>query len=93
MFGVIRVVQIVVQMKDDGVPVAFSNLLFIEDWFGHDVFLAGPVTQVPLPAALAAKRKVRVDRRVGLRLADRAFVFHDALRFFSANSVFSVTSV
>src|SRR6266446_7161954 len=91
--GVIRVVQIVVQRKDDGVPLAFTSVFFVEDWFGHHIFLAGPVAQVPFPAALAAKREVRVDRRVGLRLADGAFVLHRAIRFFSANSVFSVRSV
>jgi hypothetical protein len=92
-FGVIRVVQIVVQRKDDGVPIAFTSVFFIEDWFGNNVFLAGPVTQVPFPAALAAKREVRVDRGVGLHFADRAFVFHSAILFVSANSVFSVTAV
>src|ERR1700694_3226868 len=87
-FGVIRVVQVVVQRKGDGVPVFWRDVFFIEDWFGDHVFLAGPIAQVPLPAALAAKREVGVDRRVGLRLADGAFVLHRAIRFFSANSVF-----
>src|ERR1700720_2482788 len=91
--GVIRVVQIVVQRKDDGVPLAFTSVFFSEDRFGHHVLLAGPVTQVPFPAALAAKRKVRVDRGVGLRFANGAFVFHRAILFFSASSVFSVRSV
>jgi hypothetical protein len=89
-FGVIRVLQVVVQRKDDGVPVFWRNVFFIEDWFGHYILLAGPVAQVPFPAALAAKREVRVDRRVGLRFADGAFVLHRAIRFFSANSVRSL---
>src|SRR5712692_7112249 len=78
-FVVIRSVQVIVQRKDDGVPLAFSKVFFIEDWFGHHVFLTGPVAQVPFPAALAAKREVRVDRRVRLRFADGAFVLHCAL--------------
>jgi hypothetical protein len=89
--GVIRVVQIVVQRKDEGIPLAFTGVFLIEDWFGHHIFLAGPVAQVPFPAALAAKREVRVDRRVSLRLANGAFVFHGA--FFSVNSASSAISV
>src|SRR5712692_10555379 len=92
-FVVIRSVQVVVQIKEDGVPLAFSKVFFIEDWFGHHVFLTGPVAQVPFPAALAAEREVRVDRRVGLCFANGAFVLHGAILFFSANSVLSVTSV
>src|SRR5260370_9199337 len=91
--GGIRVIQIVVQRKEDSVPIAFTSVFFIEDGFGNHVFLAGPVTQVPFPAALAAKREIRMDRGVGLRFADRAFVFHSAILFFSANSVFSLTAV
>jgi hypothetical protein len=93
MFCVILIVQIGVQRKDDGSPLAFRNLLFSEDRFGNHIFLAGPVTQVAIPATLAAKREVRVDRRVRLRLADGALVFHGAILFFSSNFVFSVRSV
>src|SRR5882672_1192689 len=74
--------------KYDGIPLAFTGVFFIEDWFGHHVFLAGPVAQVSPPAALAAKREVRVDRRVRLRFADGAFVLHRECFF----SVFSVAS-
>src|SRR5229473_1403591 len=92
MFCVILIVHIGVQRKDDGFPLAFRNLLFSEDRFGNHVFLAGPVTQVAIPATLAAKREVRVDRRVRLRLANGALVLHGAILFFSANSVFFVRS-
>src|SRR5713226_10108785 len=78
--GVIRAFQIVVQRQDDGVPLAISNIFFIEDRFGNHVFLAGPVAQVTIPASLA-KREVRVDRGVRLRLANRTFVFHGMLLF------------
>src|SRR6266851_9254258 len=88
-FVVIRSVQVIVQIKDDGVPLAFSKVFFIEDWFGNHVFLAGPVAQVPFPAALAAKREVRVDRRVGFHFANGALVFHGAF-FFSANSALCI---
>src|SRR5207249_2523085 len=91
-FGVIRVVQVIVQIRDNGVPLACSNVIFIENWFGDHVFLAGPVTQVPFPATLAAKREVRLDRRVSLRFANGAFVLHYVVLFFSANSEFSVIS-
>src|SRR6202165_4886781 len=91
--GVIRVIQILVQRKDDGVLLAFTSVFFSEYRFGHHVLLAGPVTQVPFPAALAAKREVRVDRGVSLRLANGTLVFHRAILFCSANSVFSVRSV
>src|SRR5712692_5786238 len=92
-FVVIRSVQVIVQIKDDGVPLAFSKVFFIEDWFGNHVFLAGPVAQVPFPAALAAEREVRVDRRVRLRFADGTFVLHRLILFFSVNSVLSLCSV
>src|SRR5260370_28867484 len=87
--GVIRAFQIVVQRQDDGVPLAISNIFFIEDWFGNHVFLAGPIAQVTVPASLATKRKVRVNRGVRLRLANRAFLFHLILLF----SVYSSLSL
>src|SRR5437660_1584235 len=86
-FGVIRVVQVIVQIRDNGVPLACSNVIFIENWFGDHVFLAGPVTQIPFPAALAAKREVRVDRTVSRCFADGALVLHGVVLFFSANAV------
>src|SRR6267378_492315 len=76
-----------------GVSGAFTSVFFSEDRFGHHVPLAGPVPQVPFPAALAAKREVRVDRGVGLGFAYGALVFHRAILFFSANSVFFGRSV
>src|SRR5260370_38585686 len=79
--GVIRAFQIVVQGKDDGVPLAISNIFFIEDRFGNHVFLACPVAQVTIPASLAAKREVPVDRVARLRLANRTFAFHGMLLF------------
>src|SRR5260370_29642849 len=66
-------------------------MFFIEDWFGNHVFLAGPIAQVTVPASLATKRKVRVNRGVRLRLANRAFVFHGMLLFFVYSS-FSLIS-
>src|SRR5258708_37461638 len=89
--GVIRPFQIIIQGKDDGVPFAICNIFFIEDRFRNHVFLAGPVAQVTVPAALATKRKVRVDRGLRLRLANRTFVFHGMLLFFVYSS-FSVIS-
>src|SRR5260370_22217321 len=89
--GVIRGFNIVVQRQDDGVLLAIGNIFFIEDWFRHHVFLAGPVAQVTIPASLAAKREVRVDRGVRLRLANRTFVFHGMLLFFVYSS-FSLIS-
>src|SRR5882762_9351069 len=89
MFGVIAVFRVVVQREDDGVLFAFTVVFFSEDWFGHNVFLAGPVAQVAFPAALAAKRKLRVDRRVRLRFANGTFVLHRKSFF----SVFSAASV
>src|SRR6266850_3453791 len=64
------------QIKDDGLAVAPGDFFLIENRVGDDVFFAGPISQVALPAALAAKRKVRMDRGVGLGFADGAFVFH-----------------
>src|SRR5260370_5739015 len=89
--GVIRPFQIIIQGKDDGVPFAICNIFFIEDRFRNHVFLAGPVSQVTVPAALATKSKVRVDRGLRLRLPNRTLVFHGMLLFF-AYSLFSVIS-
>src|SRR6266446_5233050 len=72
-FAVIRFVQI----KDDGLAVAPGDFCLIENRIGDDVFFAGPIAQVAFPAALAAKRKVRMNRGVGLNFADAAFVFHE----------------
>src|SRR6202158_6459113 len=77
--GVIRVIQILVQRKDDGVPLASTSVFFSEDRFGHHVLLAGPVPQVPFPAAFAAKRKVCMNRGGGLRFANGGLVFHRAI--------------
>jgi hypothetical protein len=85
-FGVILLVQIVVQIQNGSIPLAIGNLFFIEDRFGNYVFLGGPVAQVPIPAALAAKREVRVDRRVRLRFADWAFMLQGRF-FFSLRSL------
>src|SRR6476646_5757780 len=52
------------------------ELAHIKDRFGHDILLAGPVAQVALAAARAAKREVRVDFGVGRRFANRASMFH-----------------
>ena len=79
--GVIRAVQVFVQRKNDGVRFAFTGLFFCEDRFGDHVFLRGPIAQVAVPAALAAKREVRVDRRVRLRFANGTFVLHGAFFF------------
>src|SRR5229473_5487930 len=89
--GVIRAFQIVVQRQDDGVPLAIRDIFFIEDRFRNHVFLAGPVSQVTVPAAFATKGKVRVDCGVRLRLANRTLVFHGMLLFFAYSS-FSVVS-
>src|SRR5260370_21640500 len=90
--GVIRPFQIIMQGKDDGVPFVICNIFFIEARFRNHVFLAGPVSQVTVPAALATKRKVRVDRGLRLRLANRTPVFHGMLLFFPYSS-YSVISV
>src|SRR6266850_178091 len=73
-FAAIRFVQI----KDDGLGVALGDFRFIENRIGDDVFFAGPVAQVALPAALAAKRKVCMNRGVGLDFTNGASVFHGA---------------
>src|SRR6266481_1664028 len=43
-----------------GISIRFE-LAHIKYRFGHDVLLAGPVAEVPVAAALAAKREVRVN--------------------------------
>src|SRR6267143_4421627 len=77
-FAVIRFVQI----KYDGLAVAPGEFFLVENRIGDDVFFAGPISQVAPTAALAAKRKIRVNRGVGLNFADGAFVFHGTGRFF-----------
>jgi hypothetical protein len=79
------------EIEEDRLAFAFDQFLFIENGLGNNVFLARPIAQVAIPAALAAKRKIRVHRGVGLSLANRAFVFHGK-DFFSAISEFSVPS-
>src|SRR5580658_2330414 len=54
------------------------ELAHIKHRFGHDILLAGPVAEVALAAALAAKRKVRVHFGIGWRFANRATMFHDS---------------
>src|SRR5579863_954345 len=48
----------------------------IKHRFGYDVLLGGPVAEVAVPAAFAAKWKLRVSLRIGRRLANRAAMFH-----------------
>src|SRR5260221_1700952 len=43
------------QIKDNGVAAALDDFFFIENRIGDDVLFAGPIAQVALPAALAAK--------------------------------------
>src|SRR6266403_171354 len=62
------------QIKDDGVAAALDDFFFIENRIGDDVLFAGPIAQVALPAALAAKGKVRMNRGVRLNFTDGAFV-------------------
>src|SRR5260370_41135037 len=63
----------------------------MEDGLRNEGLRGGPVAEVTVPAALATKRKVRVDRGLRLRLANRTFVFHGMLLFFVYSS-FSVIS-
>src|SRR6267142_3799820 len=77
-FAVIRFVQI----KHDGLAVAPGEFFLIENRIGDDVFFTGPISQVALPAALAAKRKILMNSGVGLNFADGAFVFHGIRSFF-----------
>src|SRR5712692_11137674 len=54
--GVIGVVEI----EGGGLAVAFDLSFFVENRVGDHIFFAGPVAQVAVPAALAAKREVRM---------------------------------
>src|SRR5712692_3689130 len=75
-FGFIRAFLIVVHAQDEAVSLAFRKVFFIKYGFGNYVFLTGPIAYVPIPAPLAAKREIRVDSGVRIRLADGAFVLH-----------------
>ncbi len=48
----------------------------IKNRFGHDVLLRGPVAEIAVAAALAAKREVRVAFGIGRRFANWAAMFH-----------------
>jgi hypothetical protein len=74
------VVMVFVEIEEDRPAFAFDQFLFVENGFGNDVFLASPVAQVAIPAAFAAKRKIRVHCGVRLSLANRAFVLHSRFR-------------
>jgi len=75
------------------VLISPSNVFFIEDRFRNQIFLGGPVAQVTIPASLTAKREVRVDRGVRLRLTNRTFMLHGMLLFFAYASFSMVSAV
>src|SRR5713226_3205922 len=79
-----------VEIEEDGLAFGFDTFFFVKDGVGNDVLLAGPVAKILHSAALTAKRKLRMHRRIGLRLANGASVFHGERFFFSAPSVSSV---
>src|ERR1700735_5349874 len=54
--------------------------VFVKHRLAHHIFLASPISKVNRPAALAAKRKIRVSLRVGRLTADRTISSHR--RFF-----------
>ena len=64
------------EIEDDRLALVFDHLFFVEDRLGDDVLLAGPIAEVPLPAALAAKREILVHLGIRLSLADGASVLH-----------------
>src|SRR5579872_79308 len=65
------------------VVIAFSLAGFrgffsflVEERFGNHVFFRSPVSQVHQPAALAAKREIRIDRGIHRLAANGAMVLH-----------------
>src|SRR5580658_5386773 len=54
--------------------------VFVKHRLAHHIFLAGPIPKVEHPAALAAKRKIRVRLRIGRLTANWTISFHR--RFF-----------
>lgn len=64
------------EIESEGFTVSPARLFFVEDRLGNDILLAGPIAQVLHAAALAAKGKIPMDRRVRLRFANRAFMSH-----------------
>jgi hypothetical protein len=61
--------------------VALFVVIFAENGLGDDIFFSGPVSQVPQAATLAAKREVRVERRIGRCFANGALVLHGCSSF------------
>src|SRR5271165_3676764 len=74
--GVIRLVEV----EDYGLArgVDFVEVIFVEDGLGDQVFFRGPVAEVAVAAAFAAKREVAVHRRISRCFANRTFMKHDA---------------
>jgi hypothetical protein len=56
----------------------FGDFVFSEEGIGNDVFFGGPVAEVAIAAAFAAKGKVAVHGGVRGRFADWTLVKHGA---------------
>src|ERR1700747_2185883 len=74
--GSVVVAMRVVEIEDDGLPVAVRGFFFVEDRIGNDVLFAGPVSEVKIAAACATEGEVSIRLGVGRFLADGAVVFH-----------------
>jgi hypothetical protein len=55
-FGFIRAVEV----ENDGLLVFIDEVIFVEDGLRDNVFLCSPVAEIPLSAAIAAKREVLI---------------------------------
>jgi hypothetical protein len=72
----------VVEVEDYRFAIAIGGFFFVEDGIGNDVLFAGPIPEVQIAAAFAAKGKVGVRLGVGGLLADGADVFHGSGVFY-----------
>jgi hypothetical protein len=72
----------VVEIEDDGPPIALRGFFFVEDWIGNDILFTRPVSEVKIAAACAAEGEVGVRLGVGRFLADGANVFHSSAVFY-----------
>jgi hypothetical protein len=72
----------VVEIEDDGLPVAVRGFFFVEDRIRNDILFAGPVSEVKIAAACAAEGEVDVRLGVGRLLADGANVSHSSAVFY-----------
>src|SRR5271170_7876399 len=72
--GVIRLVKFQIDNYGFTRRFNFFEFVFVEDGIGDHIFFRGPVAEVAVAAAFAAKREVAMHRRVCKRFANWTFM-------------------